>query len=237
MQGFHFRRNIQPIYQYSLRSSENKPGQSPIAALLIKQAFEVKPGNNRANAQQRSFVILQPRNGGRNCARNWLMSALACTRFSMLYSTANRFLLRLKHACRSESDQFREEDYLQAREAFGSLVMGWRSANTINIYDHGRNGEATLSVLADYQNDLSKRCYIASHLTVPESIGQAIHQPDQEEATKHPCEETVWVHDAETLNWIKKLQQAKQGGQGHSYVAYQLNGLANLYREQGRYRG
>ncbi|MEO8955189.1 MAG: site-specific integrase [Ktedonobacteraceae bacterium] len=146
-----------------------------------------------------------------------LLQHLCPVRFSphdLRHLFITEYLIRLKQACRSESDQFREEDYLQAREAFGSLVMGWRSVNTINIYDHSRNGEAALSVLADYQNDLSKRCYISSPLTVPESIEQTLQQPNQEEATKHPCEETVWVHDAETLDWIKKLQQqAKQEGQ------------------------
>ncbi|MFL5705365.1 MAG: hypothetical protein ACJ8AG_21400 [Ktedonobacteraceae bacterium] len=125
------------------------------------------------------------------------------------------YLIRLKHTCRSGSDQFREEDYLQAREAFGSLVMGWRSVNTINIYDHSRNGETALPVLADYQNDLSKRYYVSPPLTLSESIEQTLHQHNQEEATNRPHEETVWAHDAETLAWIKKLQQqqAKQGGQ------------------------
>ena len=129
-----------------------------------------------------------------------------------------KYLIRLKHACRSGSDQFQEEDYLQAREAFGSLVMGWRSVNTINIYDHSRNGEAALSVLADYQNDLSKRQYgpVPHPLTAlgQEEAQEKVSLHHNEEASKPYDEETMWMHDAETLAWVKKLQQQeKQGGQ------------------------
>jgi len=124
------------------------------------------------------------------------------------------YLIRLKHACRSGSDQFQEEDYLQAREAFGSLVMGWRSANTINIYDHSRNGETALSVLADYQNDLSKRHYVSASLPfkapVQEAIQGGLSLHDTEEVANPRDEETLWIHDTETLAWVKKLQQQEK---------------------------
>ncbi len=119
------------------------------------------------------------------------------------------FLMRLKLACQAGTDQFNEEDYLQAREAFGSLVMGWRSVNTINIYDHTRNGEKTLSVLADYQKDLSKRCYVPEPplLTEPRNSQEDVPASISEEMITAKSGETVWLHDTETLTWVKKMQQ------------------------------
>src|SRR5260370_15614060 len=77
----------------SLHSNENRPNRLPIRVLLSRRVFEEKPGNNLDDDQRLSFVILQHRNGGQSCAKNWLMSAQACTRFSMLCSIADRFLL------------------------------------------------------------------------------------------------------------------------------------------------
>ncbi len=128
------------------------------------------------------------------------------------------FLIRLKLACRAGTDQFDEEGYVQAREAFGSLVMGWRSVNTINIYDHTRDGEKTLSVLADYQQDLSKRRYVSTPpmLIAPQSIQKDIAPLAREGSPSNQGMEIVWAQDAETLEWVRKLQQQakdqKQGG-------------------------
>jgi integrase len=72
----------------------------------------------------------------------------------------SEYLIKLKRACQAGTDQFDEDGYLQTRKAFGHLVMGWRSTNTIDIYDHTRNGEKALFLLADYQKDLSKRLYV-----------------------------------------------------------------------------
>jgi hypothetical protein len=82
------------------------------------------------------------------------------------------------------------------------------------IYDHSRNGETALSVLADYQNDLSKRHYVSPPLTVPEpeNVQETLRQHNQAEVTNSPHEETVWAHDVETLAWIKKLRQQAELG-------------------------
>jgi integrase len=119
------------------------------------------------------------------------------------------FLIKLKLACKAGTDQFNEEDYLQAREAFGSLVMGWRSIKTINIYDHTRNGEKSLAVLADYQRDLCRRCYVSAPFTFkePPGIQEEISLLTGEDAVNNQHAETIWAHDMETLAWVKKLQQ------------------------------
>jgi integrase len=128
------------------------------------------------------------------------------------------FLIKLKLACQAGTDRFDQRDYLQAREAFGSLVMGWSSIDTINIYDHTRSGEQALYVLADYKKELSKRSY-ASVLTTfvdPGSVQQDGPALAGEEATGNQDGETVWAHDMETLAWVKKLQQQsdqRRGGQ------------------------
>lgn len=121
------------------------------------------------------------------------------------------YLIRLKLACQVGTDQFDEEGYLQAREAFGSLVMGWRSINTINIYDHSRDGEKSLSVLADYQKDLSQRHYVSvpPPFMEPQSIQEHVSPRTHEESNSNQHADTVWTHDRETLAWIKKLQQQK----------------------------
>ena len=56
----------------------------------------------------------------------------------------SEFLMTLRIACGAGTEHFDAEQYLREREAFGSLVMGWRSKETIDIYDHTRDGERTL---------------------------------------------------------------------------------------------
>jgi len=53
------------------------------------------------------------------------------------------------------------------REAFGSTIMGWRSAHTIDIYDHSRDGEQTLQVLAKMQHQLAERRYLTPDTADP----------------------------------------------------------------------
>jgi site-specific recombinase XerD len=124
----------------------------------------------------------------------------------------SEYLIKLKRECGTGIEQFQESDYLQAREAFGSLVMGWSSSHTINVYDHTRNGEKTLFVLADYQKDLSQRHYISepTPLSEPQPLQECIPAPIREEVTTTTTGETFWMHDAETLAWIKKRQQQAQ---------------------------
>ncbi len=119
----------------------------------------------------------------------------------------SEYLIRLKRECGAGTEQFQETDYLQAREAFGSLIMGWSSDKTINIYDHTRTGEKTLAVLAGYQKDLSRHHYVSEPILLPQQLVQEISPPAREAAVVPPTEGTVWLHDAETLAWVKKRQQ------------------------------
>jgi hypothetical protein len=64
----------------------------------------------------------------------------------------SEYLLRLRQACGWGTKQFDAERYLREREAFASLIMGWHDPRTIDIYDHTRDGEYALSVLAMYQH-------------------------------------------------------------------------------------
>ncbi len=88
------------------------------------------------------------------------------------------------------------------------MIMGWRSARTIDIYDQSRKAESALSTLAGYQEDLSHRRY-ASELPA------ATHPPERHEAPALARQERslsqdteiVWMHDPETLDWIKSLDQ------------------------------
>jgi len=119
----------------------------------------------------------------------------------------SEYLIRLKRECGAGTEQFQEMDYLQAREAFGSLIMGWSSDKTINIYDHTRTGEKTLAVLAGYQKDLSQHHYVSEPILLPQQLVQEISPPAREAVVVPPTEGTVWLHDAETLAWVKKRQQ------------------------------
>ncbi len=86
--------------------------------------------------------------------------------------------------------------------------MNWRSARTIDIYDQSSQGEAVFSTLAEYQEDLSRRHYAIqpTHMMNPleqsasSGIPQPVLSPDQSAAI-------VWMHDAETLDWIKSMEQ------------------------------
>jgi site-specific recombinase XerD len=122
------------------------------------------------------------------------------------------YLIRLKMKCGFGTGHFDAETYLSEREAFGSQVMNWRSARTIDIYDQSRNGEAVFSTLAEYQGDLSQRRYATQPAMVtnpPElrsaspAIPQPVLPPDQETPI-------VWMHDAETLDWIKSMERQTQ---------------------------
>jgi site-specific recombinase XerD len=124
------------------------------------------------------------------------------------------FLITLREACGAGTEHFDAERYLREREAFGSLVMGWRSPKTIDIYDHSRDGEHTLHILALMQHHYSERHYISGPpaLAEQDSEPKASLAPISDEgAARERGVETIWMHDVETLAWIKKLQQqAKQ---------------------------
>src|SRR5258708_5807497 len=70
------------------------------------------------------------------------------------------FLILLRETCGAGTDHFDAERYGREREAFGSTIMGWRSAHTIDIYGHSRDGEQTLQVLATMQHQLAERRYL-----------------------------------------------------------------------------
>jgi site-specific recombinase XerD len=129
-----------------------------------------------------------------------------------LFVTEN--LIRLKIKCGLDTNHFDSETYLSEREAFGSQIMGWRSAKTIDIYDQSRNGEPVFSTLAEYQKDLSQRRYAVQpaqemNLSLEQGVSPAIPQP-----ILPPVDQgtpIIWELDAETLNWVKSMeQQAKQ---------------------------
>jgi hypothetical protein len=115
------------------------------------------------------------------------------------------YLIKLKQACGAGTESFDSEKYLREREAFGKTIMAWRSIHTIDIYDQSREGEAVFSVLAGYQQDLAQRCYAiqspqASLSSKPCVVSQAEPRPNQGATV-------VWMHDEETLNWIKSMEQ------------------------------
>jgi hypothetical protein len=124
-----------------------------------------------------------------------------------LFVTEN--LIRLKIKCRLGTDHFDSDTYLSEREAFGSQVMCWRSAKTINIYDQSRRGESVFSTLAEYQKDLSQRRYDiqATVLNLPpeQNASSVISRP----VVPSTGQETpiIWWLDAETLDWIKRMEQ------------------------------
>ncbi len=123
------------------------------------------------------------------------------------------FLIRLKMRCGLGTEHFDSEQYLSEREAFGSMVMNWRSARTIDIYDQSRNGEAVFSTLAEYQQDLSQRRYATQQpmkANSPEKIEALPASEPPEQPSNHEAN-IVWTLDAETLDWIKHMEQ--QAGQ------------------------
>ncbi len=115
------------------------------------------------------------------------------------------YLIKLKLACGAGTESFDSEKYRSSREAFGKTIMAWQSPHTIDIYDQSREGEAVFSVLAGYQQDLARRCYTiqspqAKPLSKPRVGAEAELRPNQEATV-------VWMHDEETLNWIKSMEQ------------------------------
>ena len=115
------------------------------------------------------------------------------------------YLIKLKLACGAGTEYFDSEKYLREREAFGKTIMAWRSIHTIDIYDQSREGEAIFSVLAGYQQDLARRRYtIGSPQTTLPSMPCALSQTEPEPNQEAPV---VWMHDEETLNWIKSMEQ------------------------------
>ena len=118
------------------------------------------------------------------------------------------YLIKLKMACGAGTEHFDAEKYLREREAFGSLIMSWRSARTIDIYDQSRAGEAVFSVLASYQQDLSQR----RSATLPSMATNAAELRDAPAPLEQPERQAeaapiVWMHDAETLDWIKSMER------------------------------
>ena len=87
--------------------------------------------------------------------------------------------------------------------------MGWRSAHTIDIYDHSRDAEHTLQVLAHMQQQLARRSYLTPRGDLP-TTSQTFGGSTDPIPTTSPGEknETVWFHDAETLAWIQQMQQS-----------------------------
>lgn len=120
----------------------------------------------------------------------------------------SEFLILLRETCGAGTDHFDAERYQREREAFGSTIMGWRSAHTIDIYDHSRDAEYTFQVLAHMQQQLAERSYLTpgevspTNLPVGEGSAGSIPATSPDERN-----ETVWFHDAETLAWIKQMQQ------------------------------
>src|SRR5260221_12999036 len=119
------------------------------------------------------------------------------------------FLILLRETCGAGTDHFDAERYQREREAFGSTIMGWRSAHTIDIYGHSRDGEQTLQVLATMQHQLAERRYLTPGTADPTDPPVPQGSTGSIPKGAKPCErnETVWFHDAETLAWIKQMKQ------------------------------
>lgn len=118
------------------------------------------------------------------------------------------YLIRLKLACGAGTAHFDSDKYLQEREAFGSAVMGWRSVRTIDIYDQSRQGESALSTLAGYQRDISQRRYVSElPAGIPPLEKYEAPALARQERPLSQDTEIVWMHDSETLDWIKSLDQ------------------------------
>jgi integrase len=136
------------------------------------------------------------------------LQALCPVRFAphdLRHLFVTEYLMKLKLACGTGTESFDSEKYLREREAFGKTIMAWRSTHTIDIYDQSRSGEAVFSVLAGYQQDLARRCYAFQSPQVQSSskpgVGTEAPPQSNQEAS------IVWMHDEETLNWIKSMEQ------------------------------
>lgn len=142
------------------------------------------------------------------------LQALCPVRFSphdLRHLFVTEYLIKLKLACGTGTEFFDSEKYLREREAFGKTIMAWQSIHTIDIYDQSREGEAIFSVLAGYQQDLAQRRY-----AIQSPQGQPLSKPGVEvEVPPQSNQEVpvVWMHDEETLNWIKSMEQ-QTGQQG-----------------------
>lgn len=146
------------------------------------------------------------------------LRALCPVRFSVhdiRHLFVSEFLITLRLACGSGTDHFDAERYLREREAFGNLVMGWQSPRTIDIYDQSRDGERALVVLSTYQQKLSQRRYLPELPcdTAPDQVQKEASRRCDEGISLTSKGETLWAHDAETLDWIKKIQQQSQKDQ------------------------
>ncbi len=121
------------------------------------------------------------------------------------------YLIKLKQACGAGRESFDSEKYRSSREAFGKTIMAWRSTHTIDIYDQSCEGEAVFSVLADYQQDLSQRRYARDReqlLTAPPPTkSETLGEQEQQARSLSQEAETVWMHDQETLDWIKSMER------------------------------
>lgn len=113
----------------------------------------------------------------------------------------------LRETCGAGTDHFDSERYLREREAFGSMIMGWRSAHTIDVYDHSRGGEQTLHVLALMQQRLAEQRSLPAEATQPPLVEEKAQTVANQPVFS---EETLWFHDEETLAWIKKMQKPRQ---------------------------
>jgi hypothetical protein len=120
------------------------------------------------------------------------------------------FLIMLRQECGAGTDHFDAERYQREREAFGSTIMGWRSTHTIDVYDHSRDGEQTLHILAIMQHQLAERRYLREPTTPATNLPLTQTKGSSAEEMHYALsegEETLWLHDAETLAWIKKMNQ------------------------------
>jgi integrase len=139
------------------------------------------------------------------------LQALCPVRFSphdIRHLFITDFLILLRRECGAGSVRFDAERYQREREAFAHTIMGWRGTRTIDLYDHSRDSEHTLEVLALLQHGYAQRRYApevpeeAATLPTPEEITRL----DAEERSSSESREIVWLHDAETLAWVQKLQ-------------------------------
>jgi integrase len=124
----------------------------------------------------------------------------------------SEFLMTLCLECGAGTEHMDTERYQREREAFGSTIMGWRSSKTIDIYDHSRDGEHTLEVLARMQQGFSQRRFVFEPPATTEAASSTEKAPQTVEQQQVLLEvgETMWLHDAETLAWVKKMQQHSQ---------------------------
>lgn len=140
------------------------------------------------------------------------LQALCPVRFSphdLRHLFVTEFLIRLKIKCGFGTDHFDAETYLSERQAFGSQIMNWRSAKTIDIYDQSRNAAAVFPTLAEYQQDLSQRRYASQAASTPNPLGQGV-SPAISQPPLPPVEQEtpiIWALDAETIHWVKSMEQ------------------------------